>query len=232
MNGARGPAEKYSGFTSDDNFIYLFLLNLVNFDLEQLITSLESRPPSPVVTNPYRLPHRSDNLRVYLQAMLARRGRRILLVGEAPGYRGGLLTGIPFSSTALLTRAPHPFLRALQGRIWVCGEMSEATATIVWTYLQRRRTLPLFWNAFPFHPHRESEEASNRAPTAVEVEEGQVYLQRIAALYRPERIAGLGQRGSDAAERAFPDRTVRRIRHPSHGGRADFIRGVDALLAC
>ncbi len=203
----------------------------MSVDLEQIIIRLESRPPSPVVTNPYRFPHRSDNLRAYLRSMLARRGRRILLVGEALGYRGGLLTGIPLSSGALMNRAPHPFLRSLRDQVHASGQVSEATATIVWAYLQRRRTLPLFWNAFPFHPHREDEASSNRAPTAAEVDEGLVYLQQIAALYRPERIAGLGQCGTDAAASAFPHHTVTRIRHPSHGGKVDFIRGMDTLLA-
>jgi uracil-DNA glycosylase len=204
---------------------------LSNPDIEQIIALLESRPATADVANPYRLPYRSHNLRTYLHAMLARPGRRILLVGEALGYRGGLLTGIPVSSGALLTRAPHPFLRLLRDRVEGCGAAGEASATIVWGYLQRRRTLPLFWNAFPFHPHRVGVQASNRAPTAAEIEEGQPYLQRVAALFRPERIAGLGKSGTDAAARALPQHTVRRIRHPSHGGKADFFRGMDALLA-
>ena len=197
-----------------------------------LIRRLEQRPHSPTVTNPYRLPHRTANLRTYLEAMLERPGRRILLVGEALGYRGGLLTGIPVSSCALFTDAPHPFLRSLQDRIQLCENASEATAKIVWDYLRSRRTLPLFWNAFPFHPHLAGADASNRAPDAGELAEGQIYLELVGRLYRPERIAGLGHKGTRAAQQAFPGQQVTRIRHPSYGGKRGFIQGMDALLRC
>ena len=50
--------------------------------LEAFIAALEAVPHSAVVTNPYRLPHRSANLRAYLSAALAQPGRRMLLVGE------------------------------------------------------------------------------------------------------------------------------------------------------
>ncbi len=202
----------------------------MNPDVEQFIALLEKRPHSPTVTNPYRLPHRSDNLRAYLEAMLDRRHRRILLVGEAPGYRGGLLTGIPFSSCSLLSQAPHPFLRSLRERTRVSGRTGEATAGMVWHYLHRRRILPLFWNAFPFHPHLAGLETSNRAPTAAESAEGQRYLQLIGRLYRPQSIAGLGRKGTEAACGAFPEHPVTRIRHPSYGGKREFVRGMDALF--
>jgi hypothetical protein len=202
----------------------------MNPEVEQIIALLEDRPHSPTVTNPYRLAHRSDNLRAYLGAMLDRRQRRILLVGEALGYRGGLLTGIPFSSCSLLNLAPHPFLRSLRERIRVSGHSGEATAAMVWDYLRRRRTLPLFWNAFPFHPHLAGRETSNRAPDAAESAEGRRYLQLVWRLYRPQRVAGLGRKGTDAASRAFPDHPITHIRHPSYGGKREFVRGMDALF--
>ena len=198
-------------------------------ELEDFLRQLRRRQHSPIVQNPYRLPGREDNLHVYLQALSQRPGRRILLVGEAPGYRGCLLTGIPFSSEALLTEPPHRFLRQLRHDLHIEGATSEATASMVWAFLAGRRTLPLFWNAFPFHPHRRGEPQSNRAPGAAEVVEGRSYLQALGRLYRPGLVAGVGNKGYAAACAAFPDLVVGRIRHPSYGGKREFNEGMRRL---
>ncbi len=192
--------------------------------------ALEARPHSPTVTNPYRLPNRSENLRCYLQAMLQQPGRRILVIGEALGYRGGLLTGIPISCERLLREQHHPFWRRLAQQLVIEGSTTEATASIVWAYLAERRRIPLFWNAFPFHPHHLGEPQGNRAPNAVEMSEGTPYLQALADLYQPGLIAGLGRKGTIAAERAFPGLQVHALRHPSYGGKQLFQQGMDRLL--
>ncbi|UCG25887.1 MAG: hypothetical protein JSW55_07845, partial [Chloroflexota bacterium] len=44
---------------------------------------------------------RRANLRLYL-SQIAAAGPALLLVGEAPGYRGCRLTGVPFTSEAIL----------------------------------------------------------------------------------------------------------------------------------
>ncbi len=202
----------------------------MNSIANSLLPLLEKRRHTAVVTNPYRLPHRSANLVAYLEAMAARRGRRVLVIGEALGYRGGLGTGIPISSCGLFERPPHPFLRRLAQDICYEGEVKEATASIVWEYLSARRTLPLFWNAFPFHPHRQNEPNSNRGPTRTEIQEGQTALHLLAAWYRPQRIAGLGRLGTRAAQLAFPGSPIFALRHPSYGGKQEFIEGMDRLL--
>src|SRR5262249_6599072 len=80
---------------------------------------------------------RCERLLAYLQA---RQDAPLLLVGEAAGYRGARVSGIPFTSERQLT-----------------GEgPAEASATIV------RRELAelgledetLCWNVVPTHPHR------------------------------------------------------------------------------
>ena len=180
--------------------------------------------------NPYRLPHRSDNLRAWLHCLLRQPGRRILVVGEALGYRGGLHTGLPFSSSRLLVTSTHPFWRRLRSQLVVDSDISEASASIVWDYLASRRRIPLFWNALPFHPHQPGNPASNRAPTAGELSLGQPYLRALAAHYQPDLVAGLGTRGTEAARRALPDRQVHALRHPSYGGKREFCQGMDRLL--
>ncbi len=197
--------------------------------LREFLQGLSARAHRRDSCNPYRLPGRLHNLQVYLDAMLHRPGRRVLLVGEAPGYRGCLLTGIPFTSPRLLDRAPHPFLRRLRPRLQLGGDSGEATATCVWRGLARRRRLPLFWNAFPFHPHPAGRPLGNRPPNARELQEGQRYLRRLAHLYRPELVVGVGRRGFEAACRALPDLPLLRIRHPSHGGQQAFLDGLEQV---
>lgn len=170
-----------------------------------------------------------ENLFHYLDAISGQKGRRILIVGEALGYRGGRLTGIPFSSERLLREAPHPFLRRLAPQLSLTSNTAEATASIVWEGLSRRRDIPLFWNAYPFHPHRAHEPDSNRAPNAAEVAEGQPFLQLLAEDYQPALIAGLGRKGTEAALRAFPEHRVVALRHPSYGGKQEFLAGLKRL---
>jgi hypothetical protein len=120
--------------------------------ISEFVIDLGARPDTHGTSNPYRRIDCRLNLENYLRAMVARPGRRILVVAEALGYRGGGLTGIPISSENLLRLAPHPFLRALRESLQIDGNTSEATATMVWDTLAGRRRIPLFWNAFPFHP--------------------------------------------------------------------------------
>ena len=98
-------------------------------------------------------PHLRARLLQYLEA---RAGATVLLVGEAAGYRGARVSGLPFTSERQLTGSGP----------------AEATATIV------QRTLAelgltgrvLLWNVVPTHPHRRGAPHSNRPPTRAEAE--------------------------------------------------------------
>jgi len=81
-------------------------------------------------------PGRQARLRDYLDT---RASARWLLVGEAAGYRGARVSGLPFTSE-----------RQLSG----CGP-GEATATIVHRLLGElaAESAVLLWNLVPTHPH-------------------------------------------------------------------------------
>ncbi|MDX1616410.1 MAG: hypothetical protein R3300_19020, partial [Candidatus Promineifilaceae bacterium] len=101
---------------------------------------------------------RRHNLARYLQQMQDVHPE-VLLVGEAPGYRGCRLTGIPFTSERLLTEGQVGLLGQENG-FRPCRSSGrprgEATATLVWQAIGRFQHPPLLWNAYPFHPHRPS----------------------------------------------------------------------------
>jgi uracil-DNA glycosylase len=139
--------------------------------------------------------------RARLAAYLAHRaGAPLVLVGEAAGYRGARVSGIPFTSERQLTgRGP-----------------AEATATIVQGVLAELELDALCWNVVPTHPGTPT---SNRRPTRSEVLAAAPFL---AELTRGRQVIAVGRLA--AAVTAAPY-----LRHPSHGGAPEFRVGLAAL---
>ena len=198
--------------------------------LRSFVNRLARRPSTDEVFNPYRRRHLRENLHAWLSALSQEPDLPLLLVGEALGFRGGRLTGLPFSSARLLTEPTHPFLVRLSPHLDIRDDESENTATMVWDYLAARGVTPLCWNAFPFHPHPPGNPAGNRAPRQAEIREGIAHLQHLMALFAPEQVVGVGRAGAECARRAFPQSDVARVRHPSFGGKREFIAGMDEVL--
>jgi len=200
--------------------------------LDDFYRKLERQKNTLTVFNPYRNPYNLENLKCYIEQVFSASGPRIMLVGEAPGYKGGRLTGVPFSSGKLYSEVDHPFLEALRTKLILDPDTltSENTASVVWRYLQNKQQVPLFWNAFPFHPHPSRIQKKNRGPNRAEIKEGAYYLQVLVEAYKPDVIAGLGRAGTACAQSVLPDEDIQYIRHPSYGGKADFIAGMDKIF--
>jgi hypothetical protein len=132
-----------------------------------------------------------------------RAGARILLVGEAPGYRGTRVSGIPLTSERQLTG----------------GGPAEATATIVHRVLAELGVADdvLLWNVVPTHP---GDERSNRAPTRTEVRDGVAFARALAG---GRRVVPVGRLAHAALGGEY-------VRHPSHGGAVEFARDLRKLL--
>jgi uracil-DNA glycosylase family 4 len=139
---------------------------------------------------------RRARLAAYLEA---RSEAPLLLVGEAPGYRGARVSGIPFTSERQLTGSGP----------------AEATATIVQRVLAELGLTDqvLLWNVVPTHP---GTDRSNRAPTRAEVAAGRLFAEELA---RGRRVLAVGRIAANALEAQY-------IRHPSHGGVAEFRDGL------
>ena len=138
---------------------------------------------------------RRERLTGYLES---RRGARLLLVGEAAGYRGARVSGLPFTSERQLTGEPP----------------GEASATIVHRVLVELGLAEdvLLWNAVPTHPHLPGRPASNRPPTAAEVAASAGFVSELA---RGRRVLAVGRVAHAALGGTY-------VRHPSHGGAAAF----------
>jgi len=189
-----------------------------------LLTTLTGYPGSTTVNNFYSLPSLLANVDEYFRGLIAHPYSGDLLVGEAPGWAGCALTGIPFTSEHVISSSPHPFLRGLHSRLAIGGNQSEPTATMVWDSIGRSSRLPAFWNAFPFHPHY-SGSYRNRPPTRMEKAFGATVLGIVIHILTPGRIFAVG-RTAQCTLRTHLSLAAPYIRHPSNGGRPGFLSGL------
>lgn len=190
---------------------------------------LARTPAPPNSVNPWDYSYekneiRRQNLKTYLREVL-KNGPTVLLVGEAPGYRGSRRTGVPFSSEKLILT--HSFFTAHKEFAieHTNSPIAEASASIVWKTLDELPALPLMWASFPFHPHHPGNDLTNRAPTKEELVLGRESLTAIIALSGVTQILAVGR----AAERTLMDMEIpiaAHIRHPSHGGATQFREGL------
>ncbi len=175
---------------------------------------------------------RRRNLERYLE-QLAERHPTTLLVGEAPGYRGMRITGVPFTNTVLLRQGVAHFdmLGTANGYVVpddLPGVAAEPTATVMWRVLAELDFLPVLWSAYPLHPHRPGNPLSNRTPTSAEAAEWAWSWQALQELFSITSVVAVGNIAQQSMARG--GFTVPRVRHPAHGGREKFALGLRALL--
>jgi hypothetical protein len=164
----------------------------------------------------------------YLQALCDLPYSGHLLVGEAPGHRGCALTGVPFTSQRILTVSEHPFIVGIRPSLDVTGDVTESTATMVWSHFAERPAVPAFWNVFPFHPHTVDDQKSNRKPTRAETEAGRPFLELILEILTPHTIIAVGNTAATTIGRVFPELELVIVPHPSYGNKAAFVAGLTA----
>ncbi len=143
---------------------------------------------------------RRERLVAYLEGHL---DAPILLVGEAPGYRGARISGVPFTSERQLTGSGP----------------AEATATVVHRILAELGLAEsvLLWNVVPTHP---GTAGSNRPPTRSEIAAGVPFARQLA---EGRRVIAVGRLARAALGGPY-------VRHPSHGGTRAFREGLIELL--
>lgn len=210
--------------------------------LKAFIEGLAERKPGRRVFNQYSYENvanavRRENLLLYLRQM-TESNPEMLLVGEAPGYRGCRLTGVPFTSEYILLngvdrlglfgesrgyRKSGEFACPARERVW-----KEPTATIVWEALTETRAAPLLWNAFPFHPFRDGNKQSNRSPNRSELELGKLFLKELVEMFDIETVIALGNKAEVAVRHI--GMASWKVRHPAHGGKKAFCEGLREVL--
>jgi uracil-DNA glycosylase len=221
--------------------------------VEKFIRLLK-RSPSGAVFNPWwEVDERNDSdrsgpatrrnhLRAYLRKRLGK--AKVVVIGEALGYRGGHFSGIPMTSERILLgkkenvgiKPEHVFSSFKATRTSKpdqCQDgFSEPTATIVWSSLLRFGLKPnefVLWNAFPWHsfdPRRGL--LSNRTPKKSERPAGLSVLKAFLDLFPCEEIIALGNVAASQLKELNVE--CHRVRHPASGGARLFRQGIGPLV--
>ena len=186
------------------------------------------RGDAPGVVNPYREafpeldgPAAAKGRRENLEAYLDRVGTpRLILVGEALGFRGGRFSGIAFTSERQLLgpdgrRLPWagaPFRATSRNpALWL-----EPSGSIVWDALGGEALGALLWNSFPWHPYGARGPLSNRTPERSLVAANLHVLERLIAETAGAQVLAVGRTAQGALAEIGVEAPA--LRHPAHGG--------------
>ena len=169
---------------------------------------------------------RRSNLRGYLAAIEALETDTIWM-GRDLGYRGGRRTGLALTDERHLSEVSNSYPGTSPRRATRGHPIAERTAAEIWAVLRQLEHPPLLWNVFPFHPHEEDQQFSNRRFNARELAVVNELNHELIAWLGIRRIISIGR---DAAKYASSfGIEVDCIRHPSYGGVRDFRAGVQRL---
>lgn len=170
-----------------------------------------------------------------LEAYLERVGRpRLILLGEALGFRGGRFSGIAFTSERQLAGpagrrlawATDPPFRPTSRNpaLWL-----EPSGSIVWEALGGEPAGVLLWNTFPWHPSRPGNPLSNRLPERTLVRGNLHVLERLLVETSGARIVAVGRTAQGALAAVGLEAPA--VRHPAHGGAVRFREQVRGHLS-
>lgn len=204
--------------------------------LKEFIENIANIQVTPNVYNQYDYSSkaneiRRNNLLIYFKKIY-KLNPKVLFVGEAPGYRGCRLTGIPFTSEHLLMNNMNGmnFFGKKAGYKLACEKdklMKEATATIIWETLIKYHILPLSWNSFPFHPYKSGVSESNRTPLKKELLIGEKPLLEIIKIFNIHHIIAIGRKAEGSLKKL--NIPAHYVRHPAQAGKNEFVEGIKKI---
>jgi uracil-DNA glycosylase len=221
--------------------------------IEKFIRSLKQSPSGAVFNPWWQVDKQNDvgrnasairrrHLRAYLRKRLGK--VKLVVIGEALGYRGGHFSGIPMTSERILlgekkddgVDSEYVFSnikpRRTSKREQCPDGFSEPTATIVWSWLLKLGLKPeqfVLWNAFPWHsfdPRRGM--LSNRMPTKKEQAAGLSVLNAFLDLFPGDEIVALGNVAAVRLEELNVE--PHRARHPASGGAKLFRQQIAKIV--
>jgi hypothetical protein len=171
---------------------------------------------------------RLANLRRYLELTA---GATTLLVGEAPGWRGATITGVPFQSVRELATRPGLLTGAADGDGFLVpadpAAVWELSASVVQKALRGWAMQPVNWPIYPNHPFQAPDRATNRAPRVPEVRSGAPIAAELVRALGIRRVVAVGRKAEHALAAAGIEAVA--VRHPAQGGAGLFAAQMAAL---
>ena len=221
--------------------------------IESFVRLLKQSPPG-AVFNPWWEADKQNDVgrnapairRKQLAAYLRNRlGKvKLVVIGEALGYRGGHFSGIPMTSERILLgkkenagiKPKHVFSSCKPRRTSKHEQcpngFSEPTATIVWSSFLGLGLKPeqfVLWNAFPWHSFDQRRGMlSNRMPTRRERSAGLAVLKTFLGLFPCNEIVALGNVAASQLKELNIE--SHRVRHPASGGAKLFRQQIGKIV--
>jgi hypothetical protein len=174
------------------------------------------RPDAPTI--------RRRNL-VRMLAAAEKMGTDSIWFGRDLGYRGGRRTGLALTDELHLDALGKAFGNVTIERATISPPVAERTAREIWKMIRCLPTAPFLWNAFPFHPHEPGDPMTNRCHTTREARMVEDLLESLLSWLQPSRIVALGNDAHRAVARMGREAIC--VRHPSYGGQAAFVIGIN-----
>lgn len=177
---------------------------------------------------------------------MSRIGRaEYVLIAEAPGCNGAKFSGIAMTDerTLLGKKTSAPFAQGdviditaeqtsvIQKQLSNGAGMNEPTSTVLYNFLYMNNVDPrlvVTWNAFPFHPHKQGDLMSNRAPKLYEVEASQYIQREFFSLFSGLKVIAIGNYAKELMDEMNVE--CQRVRHPSYGGAKVFTDFLEATI--
>ena len=169
---------------------------------------------------------RRQRLRAHLRLQPSR-----ILLGEAAGYQGCHVSGIPFTSERLIMSGGVPRVSSKGQRLSTRKRpWSEPSATTVWRTLHALEIADdtILWNAYPWHPHLPGKPHSNRTPNRTERALGMPVLDALLRAFPRAALFAVGRHAQQALREFGRDAIA--LRHPSMGGATLFHHALRAAL--
>lgn len=185
----------------------------MDFDesIDKFVESLKDDGGLKNIQNPWKDPQNVENLKEFLKL---RKHAKYILVGEAPGWKGCLQSGVPFCDDYTIEKILDKDLGKEQ-------KIKETSAQRIYAVFGNNF---IAWNAFPYQPCKSTTDRTNRTPSSDEIQYGLTKLKEFLQLFAGDKtVVLLGSKALNAWQQlvdkeqnqSFLSNECIKILHPS-----------------